>query len=168
MQRLYRNAGFAPAVLLAMAFALAASACGGSPRAPGAQPVGPQPRLDTAVLRSGEVSIEVELALSDTEKQAGLMFRKELADGQGMLFAYDEDRRMSFWMKNTLIPLSIAFVSSDGTIREIRDMEARSLAPVESARFVRYAIEAPLGWFGRVGLKEGDRFELPEGFPKRR
>lgn len=133
----------------------------------GAGPSGkPQSGLATATLRSGAVDIVVELALSPSEQETGLMGRKELADGRGMLFIYDDDRMLSFWMKNTLIPLSIAYLGSDGTIKEIRDMEPGSLAPVESGRYVRYALEAPLGWFGRVGLDIGDRFDM-SGLPAR-
>lgn len=127
----------------------------------GAAPAGkPQSGLDTAVLRSGQVEIVAELAISPAEQETGLMHRTELKDGHGMLFIYTEDRRLSFWMKNTLIPLSIAYLGADGTIKEIHDMEPRSLAAVNSERYVRYALEAPLGWFGRVGLGPGDRFDL--------
>ncbi len=126
----------------------------------------PQSGLGTAILRSGAVEILVELAESPSEQETGLMGRKELADGRGMLFVYSDDRMMSFWMKNTLIPLSIAYLGADGTIKEIRDMEPGSLAPVESGHYVRHALEAPLGWFGRVGLGIGDRFDL-SGLPPR-
>ena len=128
---------------------------------PIARPTGkPQTGLKTATLRSGSVEILAELAVSPDEQETGLMHRTGLEDGRGMLFVYPDDRRLSFWMKNTLIPLSIAYLGSDGTIKEIHDMEPLSLAPVESGRYVRYALEAPLGWFGRVGLRPGDRFDL--------
>lgn len=120
----------------------------------------PQKGLATAELRSGDTSIVVELAKSDAEQETGLMFRTALADGKGMLFVYRDDRRLSFWMKNTLIPLSIAYLSADGTIREIHDMEPKSLAAINSDHFVRYALEVPQGWFSRVGLSVGDRFDL--------
>lgn len=123
----------------------------------------PQPKLPVATLRSGGAVVVVELAKSADEQAMGLMHRKELADGEGMLFVYDSDRRMTFWMKNTLVPLSIAFIGADGTIREIRDMEPLSEALVESTRYARHALEVPRGWFDRVGLGVGDRFELPPG-----
>lgn len=119
-----------------------------------------QSGLATAELRSGETSVVVELARTDAEQETGLMFRTSLADGRGMLFVYHDDRRLSFWMKNTLIPLSIAYLAADGTIREIHDMEAKSLAPINSDHFVRYALEVPQGWFSRVGLRVGDRLDL--------
>lgn len=120
----------------------------------------PQSGLATAEMRSGDTSVVVELAVSDAEQETGLMFRTALADGTGMLFVYRDDRRLSFWMKNTLIPLSIAYLSADGTIREIHDMEPKSLAAINSDHFVRYALEVPQGWFSRVGLRVGDRFDL--------
>jgi len=120
----------------------------------------PQKGLQTATLRAGDATIVVELAVSPAEQETGLMHRAELKDGAGMLFVYTADRRLSFWMKNTLIPLSIAYLSADGTIKELHDMEPLSLAGVQSERYVRYALEAPLGWFARVGLKPGDRFDL--------
>lgn len=119
-----------------------------------------QSGLATAELRSGTVSVVVELAESPAEQETGLMYRTFLADGKGMLFVYHDDRRLSFWMKNTLIPLSIAYLSADGTIREIHDMEPQSLAAINSDHFVRYALEVPQGWFSRAGLGVGDRFDL--------
>jgi len=156
------------ALLASMALACVPSGGGGSPGpAVAPKPSGrPQSGLATATLRSGAAEIVVELAVSPEEQEIGLMHRTELADGRGMLFVYAEDRRLAFWMKNTLIPLSIAYIASDGTIREVRDMEPLSLAPVESERYVRYALEAPLGWFDRAGLAPGDRFDL-SGLPGR-
>jgi uncharacterized membrane protein (UPF0127 family) len=103
------------------------------------------------------VPVSVEIARTEEERQKGLMFRKELEDGRGMIFLFEKDQIMSFWMKNTLIPLSIAFISSDGYIVEIHDMEVGSLASVHSERSCRYALEAPRGWFTRAGIGIGDR-----------
>jgi uncharacterized membrane protein (UPF0127 family) len=124
----------------------------------------PQPVLETRIINiqtaSGAVPIEAELARTAREKQAGLMFRKELEDGKGMLFIFENDEAHSFWMKNTLIPLSIAFVYYDGTILEIKNLYPRDLGPVHPSRSVRYALEAPQGWFDRAGIKAGDRLDL--------
>jgi uncharacterized membrane protein (UPF0127 family) len=125
------------------------------------QPAKAQKELPTVELRAGQVTVKAELAVSPEEQATGLMFRKSLADGRGMLFVYEDDRRLSFWMKNTLIPLSIAYLAADGTIREIHDMEPHSLKAVSSTRSVRYALEVPRGWFDRAGLAVGDRFEIP-------
>jgi uncharacterized membrane protein (UPF0127 family) len=88
------------------------------------------------------------------------MHRRNLPDGEGMLFVFERDQILSFWMKNTFIPLSIAFIASDGRIIDIRDMEPQSLSAVKSTRSVRYALEVPQGWFTRQGIREGDRIIL--------
>jgi len=118
-------------------------------------------KLDTTVLTitradSSIVEITVEIARTDEEKEQGLMHRKELPDGKGMIFVYDRDQQMSFWMKNTLIPLSIAYIASDGRIVDIMDMRPLDLSSVKSSRMVRYALETPQGWFERAGVKAGD------------
>jgi uncharacterized membrane protein (UPF0127 family) len=125
----------------------------------------PQAVLETKILdiytaSGAAVSIEAELARTAREKQAGLMFRKELKDGKGMLFIFENDEVQSFWMKNTLIPLSIAFIYYDGTIIEIKDLHPQDLSSIHSSRSVRYALEAPRGWFDRAGVGAGDRLDL--------
>jgi len=102
------------------------------------------------------LAINTELARTQKERSDGLMHRKHLVDGAGMLFIFDRDQVMSFWMKNTLIPLSIAFIAADGRIVEIKDMQPHDLNPVISSRSVRYALEVPQGWFSRAGVKPGD------------
>ncbi|MDR1216532.1 MAG: DUF192 domain-containing protein [Treponema sp.] len=108
----------------------------------------------------GNVSLAAEVAETTEERQRGLMFRKSLADGKGMLFVFERDQILSFWMKNTYIPLSIAFIAGDGRIVEIHDMEPLSLASVRSSRSCRYALEAPLGWFTRAKINIGDTMIL--------
>jgi uncharacterized membrane protein (UPF0127 family) len=108
--------------------------------------------------------IKAEIARTQEERGKGLMYRKKLPDGEGMLFVFEKDDVQSFWMKNTLIPLSIAFIAYDGRIIEIKDMQPGSLNSVLSSRSVRYALEVPQGWFSRVGVRSGDvlRIELSE------
>jgi uncharacterized membrane protein (UPF0127 family) len=118
-------------------------------------------KLKTTVLsiereNAASVEITVEIARTDEERSKGLMYRKQLPDGEGMLFVFDRDQQLSFWMKNTLIPLSIAFIASDGVIIEIKDMQPNDLNSVRSSRSVRYALEAPQGWFSRVNVRHGD------------
>jgi len=118
-------------------------------------------KLETTVLNitradSTPVEITVEIARTEEEKAQGLMHRKKLPDGEGMIFIYDRDQQMSFWMKNTVIPLSIAFIASDGRIIDIKDMQPLDLNSVKSSRSVRYALETPQGWFDRAGVKPGD------------
>jgi len=105
--------------------------------------------------------VKAEIARTQEEKSQGLMFRKKLPDGEGMLFVYERDEVLSFWMKNTLIPLSIAFIASDGRIIEIKDMYPHDEKSVLSSRSVRYALEAPQGWFTRAGVQNGDIIKIP-------
>lgn len=121
-----------------------------------------QPRLPEAEIAIKGRTIRVELARSPKEQERGLMFRQELGKDRGMLFVFAEDERQSFWMKNTLIPLSIAYISSSGRIEDIFDMEPLSLAPVKTSHYVRYALEVPRGYFGEIGAAVGDQVELPE------
>ena len=118
-------------------------------------------KLETALLTieragSSPEKITVEIARTEEERAQGLMHRKKLPDGEGMIFIFDRDQQLSFWMKNTVIPLSIAFIASDGRITEIRDMQPLDLNSVKSSRSVRYALETPQGWFERTGIKPGD------------
>jgi uncharacterized membrane protein (UPF0127 family) len=103
------------------------------------------------------VTITAEIARTERERERGLMFRKEIKDGEGMLFVFDRDQILSFWMKNTLVPLSIAYISRDGVILEIRELEPGNLRPIVSGRSCRYALEVPRGWFDRAGLGPGSR-----------
>jgi uncharacterized membrane protein (UPF0127 family) len=89
------------------------------------------------------------------------MWRRSLAEGEGMLFVFDRDQILSFWMKNTIIPLSIAYIAADGRILEIHDMEPRNLSPVQSGRSARYALEVNRGWFTRMGITAGDVLIFP-------
>jgi uncharacterized membrane protein (UPF0127 family) len=137
------------------------SACAGG----GAEP---QARLETMELTisragGGGTPVKAEIARTDEQRERGLMWRQSLEDGEGMLFVFDRDRILSFWMKNTLLPLSIAYIAYDGRILEIHDMEPQNLKAVRSTRSVRYALEVPRGWFTRTGIKAGDILgpELP-------
>jgi uncharacterized membrane protein (UPF0127 family) len=129
----------------------------------------PQGKLETTELvilrkdRTGDVAVLAEIARSDEQRSRGLMGRKSLADGEGMLFVFETDRILSFWMKDTLIPLSIAFIAYDGRILEIHDMESQSLRAVRSARSARYALEVPQGWFARSEVGVGDTIRLTAG-----
>ena len=102
------------------------------------------------------VTLVVELAVTDQERAEGLMFRTKLPDGEGMLFLFERDEQLSFWMKNTLIPLSIAYISANGQITEIKDMYPQDETAVGSSRSVRYALEVPQGWFTRAGIQIND------------
>ena len=116
--------------------------------------------LQTQILRINQWEITVETADTQEAQEKGLMGRESLDEDRGMLFVYDLDSRKSFWMKNTKIPLSIAYIAADGTIREIYDMEPLSTRTVDSRYSVRYALEVNQGAFQRHGIKTGDKVEF--------
>ncbi|HKL86339.1 MAG TPA: DUF192 domain-containing protein [Treponemataceae bacterium] len=103
------------------------------------------------------VPLLVEIAQSSDEQEKGYMGREVIPDGTGMIFVYNSDRQMHFWMKNTPHALSIAFVDSEGVIREIQNMKPFSLDPISSERSVRYALEVPSLWYERMQINIGDR-----------
>ena len=116
--------------------------------------------LKTQILRINQWEITVETADTQETQEKGLMERESMDEDWGMLFVYDRDSRKSFWMKNTKIPLSIAYIGADGTIREIYDMEPLSTRTVDSRYSVRYALEVNQGAFQRHGIKTGDKVEF--------
>lgn len=118
--------------------------------------------LDIITLRVGKDLYRIEVARTPEERRKGLMDRKSISGDSGMIFVFNKDRRLSFWMKNTHIPLSIAYISSDGTVKEIYSMAPESLSPVTSEHFVRYALELPAGAFQRSGVKPGDKIIIPD------
>lgn len=108
----------------------------------------------------GEVTVFVEIADEPEERQTGLMHRESLPKDHGMLFVFPESRQRSFWMKNTSIPLSIAYINTHGEILEIHDMEPLSLDPVPSRYAAQYALEVSQGEFKRWNVKPGDVIDL--------
>jgi hypothetical protein len=116
---------------------------------------GPQPRLQTIELTAGMHVIRAELAITPREQATGMMFRRTMDGNEGMLFVNEDSGLRCFWMRNTLIPLTIAFLADDGTIVNLADMEAQSEASHCSARPVRYALEMRQGWFAKRGFKAG-------------
>jgi len=107
----------------------------------------------------------VEIARTKEQREKGLMFRKELKENEGMLFVFPEDRYLGFYMKNTFIPLSIAFILSTGEIAQIEDMQPLDETTVFSRIEARYALEVPQGVFKHLGIKKGDIVKLPADFP---
>jgi uncharacterized membrane protein (UPF0127 family) len=103
----------------------------------------------------------VEVANTVSERETGLMNRACLGTGSGMLFVFPSDTNAAFWMKDTLIPLSIAFVRADGTIVHMEDMRPQTETNHYSTGPYRYAIEANVGWFAAQGISAGDKAEIP-------
>ena len=115
----------------------------------------PQPKLETVKLNAGMHVIHAELAVTPQQQAVGMMMRTEMGANEGMLFVNSDTGVRCFWMKNTLIPLSIAFISEDGTIVNVADMQPRSEESHCSKKPVRYALEMRQGWFAKRGFKAG-------------
>lgn len=109
---------------------------------------------------SSTIDLELELAITQQEQQHGYMERKNIPDGTGMLFVYSEDQPLSFWMKNTPHPLSIAYIDRNGKIREIYDMKPFSEDSIQSKYSVRYALEVPQGWYSKNNINPGDILDV--------
>lgn len=106
------------------------------------------------------VALELEVASTPAERARGLMFRPELPWNRGMLFVFEAETTAAFWMRNTSIPLSIAFIAADGTILDVKDMEPLDETPAPPAAPYRYALEVNQGWYAAHGLGPGDRLLL--------
>ncbi len=119
--------------------------------------------LPSIKLRVGTQVVEAELALKQEQRAKGLMFRQSMAEMHGMLFSFERDQLLGFYMKNTLIPLSIAYLDKDGVIQEIHDMQALDESTVSSQWPMRFALEMNQGWFERHGVKAGQRVTLYDG-----
>jgi uncharacterized protein len=116
-------------------------------------------KLDTIQLTAGMHLIQAQLARTPDQRSIGLMFRQNMATNEGMLFAFDLPGQQCFWMKNTLLPLSAAFVADDGSIVNIEDMKPQTLDSHCSAKPVRFVLEMNQGWFAKRGLKAGSRLQ---------
>ncbi|WP_439608630.1 DUF192 domain-containing protein [Hydrogenophaga sp.] len=121
----------------------------------------PQLQLPRVTLSAGMYLIQAQVASTPQERTVGLMFRKEMPANEGMLFVFEQASGQCFWMKNTLLPLTAAFVADDGTIVNLADMQPQSLDSHCSARPVRYVLEMNKGWFEKRGLKAGARLSGP-------
>lgn len=134
-----------------------------SARADGGSVCGTGP--EAVLARDPEIRLSLEIAATPEERARGLMFRDSLDTDVGMLFVFDQAARSAFWMRNTMIPLSIAFLGKDGEVLDIQDMEPLS----EELHFSRdaywYALETNRGWFALHDVKVGDRLIicLPPG-----
>lgn len=140
MQRLWPLLGLIPAILL-----LLAGCAQGSD-------------LERLVIAAGDgrrLELKVEVARTRAEKVKGLMGRHSLPEDHGMLFVFTEGERAGFWMKDTQIPLSVAFIAADGTIIDIQDMEPYSLEIHNTEKPYRYGLEVNQGWFRRHNVAVG-------------
>jgi uncharacterized protein len=128
--------------------------------APGAQAASVQPL--EIVTKSGVQVFSVEMATTEQEKETGLMYRKELADGKGMLFDFSPEQQVSMWMKNTFIPLDMIFIRADGRILRIAEnTEPQSTAIIASQGLVKGVLEVIAGTAKKYGIAPGDRVGHP-------
>jgi len=121
----------------------------------------PQMDLRRVELTAGMYRIDAQVALSPQERQIGLMFRKDMPAQEGMLFVFEQPAVQCFWMKNTLIPLTAAFVDDDGGIVNLADMKPLTEDSHCSAKPVRYVLEMNQGWFEQRHLKAGAKLRSP-------
>ena len=113
--------------------------------------------LQRVELTAGMHRIDAQVAASPQERQTGLMFRREMPQHEGMLFVFEQPATQCFWMKNTPLPLTAAFVADDGSIVNLADMKPLAEDSHCSAKPVRYVLEMNQGWFARRGIKAGAR-----------
>jgi uncharacterized protein len=116
-----------------------------------------QMHLPRIKLTAGMHVLDVQLAQSPQERQTGLMFRQEMPQHEGMLFIFEQPATQCFWMRNTLIPLTAAFVADDGTIVNLADMKPRSDDSHCSIKPVRFVLEMNQGWFAKRNIQAGYR-----------
>jgi len=124
----------------------------------------PQPRLRVERIQAGMHIIHAEVAETGKQREIGLMMRERLGPNEGMLFVFDEKRAYCFWMRNTLVPLSIAFLDDDGRIVNIEDMAPKTEDSHCAKRPVRFALEMEQGWFARRALGPGAQLTNPKLF----
>ncbi len=117
----------------------------------------PQLNLPRARLNAGMHVLDVQLAQTPQERQIGLMFRKDMPQHEGMLFIFEQAATQCFWMRNTLIPLTAAFLADDGTIVNLADMQPLSDASHCSVKPVRLVLEMNQGWFAKRNIQSGYR-----------
>ncbi|MCG8468039.1 MAG: DUF192 domain-containing protein [Gemmatimonadetes bacterium] len=115
---------------------------------------------EQVTIRVSGIEGQVEIADDEAERSRGLMFREKLGENDGMLFIYPRERTLGFWMKNTLIPLDIAYADREGRIVDIQQMEPQTLETHDSAAPAQYALEMNQGWFEANGVGIGDRIEF--------
>ncbi|RZL08630.1 MAG: DUF192 domain-containing protein [Rubrivivax sp.] len=159
------------ALRTALSSALLAASLLGSPALqaqPTASPAAPVQKLATiTTLSAGMYNIKAEVAQTPQEHQIGLMSRTSMGANEGMIFVFPRAVQQCFWMKNTLIPLSIAFLEDDGTVVNLDEMQANTESPHCSAKPVRYVLEMNKGWFNKHSVKPGDKIRGPLFSPAR-
>lgn len=121
----------------------------------------PQLQLPRIQLQAGMHQIQVQVAATPDQRAVGLMHRAEMPQTEGMLFAFEQAAQQCFWMKNTLLPLTAAFIADDGTIVNLADMKPQTTDAHCSAQPVRWVLEMNQGWFAKRGIKAGFKLQGP-------
>ena len=121
----------------------------------------PQTDLQRTSITAGMHLIDAQVAQTPEQRQIGLMLRKDMPQREGMIFIFNEPGQQCFWMKNTLLPLTAAFVADDGTIVNTADMTPQTTDPHCSKEPVRYVLEMNRGWFAKTGIKAGSKLGGP-------
>ena len=121
----------------------------------------PQTQLQRTTLNAGMHLIQVQLAQDFEQRQIGLMWRKEMPQNEGMLFVFDQPALQCFWMRNTLLPLTAAFVSDDGSIVNLADMKPMNDDSHCSKKPVRFVLEMNQGWFAKRNIQAGFKLSGP-------
>lgn len=112
-------------------------------------------KFNSTSLTAGIYVIKAEVAANEAERQQGLMFREKMAPNEGMVFIFDAPAAVCMWMKNTPLPLSVAFLDDEGKIINIEDMKPQTTDTHCAAKQARYALEMNLGWFKQKNIKPG-------------
>ncbi|TXT40747.1 MAG: hypothetical protein FD135_932 [Comamonadaceae bacterium] len=121
----------------------------------------PQTNLPRTKITAGMYVIDTQVAATAEQRSTGLMFRPQMPQGEGMLFVFDFPSEQCFWMKNTLLPLTAAFVADDGTIVNLADMKPLTTESHCSSKPVRFVLEMNQGWFAQKGIKAGFKLRGP-------
>ena len=121
----------------------------------------PQLQLPRIQLQAGMHQMQVQVAATPDQRAIGLMHRAEMPQGEGMLFAFEQASQQCFWMKNTLLPLTAAFIADDGSIVNLADMKPQTTDAHCSDQPVRWVLEMNQGWFAKRGIKAGFKLQGP-------
>jgi uncharacterized membrane protein (UPF0127 family) len=129
-----------------------------------AEPTEAQPKLPTVKLWIGPEQMDAEMCETPREEQTGMMFRKNMGENDGMIFNLGRAQQAGFWMENCYIPLSVAYIDSDGVIQEIHPLQPQDTNTVYSAADnIRFALETPQGWFDKHNIKPGTVIRSEKG-----
>lgn len=144
----------------ALAFGCASCEKNAAPAAPPtvalSSPTAAQPKLPTIKLYVGTNELETEMAVTAQQMQFGMMFRKSMSDTEGMIFVFAQPQRAGFWMRNVTVPLTCAYIDTQGIVRELHDMKPMDETSVLSqSDQIRFCLEVPQGWFQRHNLGPG-------------